>query len=226
MYSLSDNIKETDVKSFINAGIQENVFFESVEFSPLKEGNDPVIRIFLKDEFGNELDSVLWPVDPERERQMAQDYPRTHRRDDIVNGYVKGEIITPDQAVDIASKKFLQRALHIAVQVVNEQVVRNTLKGAKDYKEFAEKFVSLFTEERMKNSPMRVKIVLDKKDYPILPYTTPFMESMSVPKEKSRLSINPKYDKITPSNAQQEATDDPLELTEDELGLDMDNDVF
>lgn len=217
MYGIDEKTQESNVASIINAGIQDNIKLEGVTFEPLTEGNDPVIKVNFVDEYGSTLQEVLWEVDEQRVREYNQGDDKTHSRSNKEKGYVKGEPITDDEAVEMAYDLFNQRAKHIATKFIPEDTIVEALKGAGSYAEFGEAYAGLFTDSRIQNVRVRLKVVLNNKDYSTLPKYPPFIESMDVPKEKSKLEIG-NYDRITKANANQDA-DDPMAAASEGAGL-------
>lgn len=217
MYGIDEKTQESNVSSAINAGIQDNIKLESVEFAPISENGDPVIQVNFVDEFGSTLREILWKVDEARVREYNDPNKRTHGRSNKERGWEKGEPITDDDAVVMEYDLFNQRAKHIATKFVPEGIIVETLKGAGSYEEFGKAYASLFTEDRIANTYVRLKVVLNSKDYSTLPKYPPFIESMEVPKEKSKLKKTD-YDRFTKANANQDA-DDPMAAAEEGAGL-------
>jgi len=215
MYGIDEKTQESNVTSTINAGIQENIKLESVDFAPISEDGDPVIQVNFKDEFGSTLREVLWEVDEDQVRQWNQSSDKTHSRTNKEMGWEKGDPITPDDAVKKAYNLFNQRAKHVATKFVDEDTIVEALKGAGSYEEFGQAYADLFTEERINSTYVRLKVVLNNKDYAKLPKFPPFIESMSVPAEKSKLEIDPRYDRVEKANADSDA-DDPMSMAEGE----------
>ena len=217
-YGIDQNTKETDIQGNINAGIQENIKLEKVEFDTLSEAGDPVIQVHFVDEYENTLREILWPVNEDQVKQWNQGSDKTHSTTNKELGWEKGDPITSEDAVAKAYKLFNQRAKHIATKFVDEDTLVEALKGAGSYAEFGEAYSSLFTEARISDTYVRLKVVLNNKDYSTLPKYPPFIESMRVPKEKSNLEINPQYDRVEKSNVNSDS-DDPMSITEDEEGI-------
>lgn len=214
-YGIDENTQESNVSSSINAGIQENIKLESVDFASVSETGDPVIQVNFIDEFGSTLREILWEVDEEQTKQWNRSADKTHGRTNKEMGWEKGDPITDEDAVKKAYMLFNQRAKHIATKFVDEDTIVEALKGAGSYKEFGEAYAGLFTEDRISNTLVRLKVVLNSKDYSTLPKFPPFIESMSVPRDKSKLEIDPQYDRVTKANADTDA-DDPMSMAEED----------
>lgn len=194
--------------SYLGIGIHENVTMEKPTFDSLTEGKDPVLRLNFVSEAGNHSE-VIWNVDPERERDNAIQYPRTHSRNNREKGYIKGEQITPDEAVEIAYSDFRVRMKHVATKFMSEAELQEGLVGATSYELFAEKFIALFTEERLeKGNPLRLKLSPKQDGYATLPRYGLFVESMTVSKEASALSYN-NYEKQLIAQLNSNSASDP-----------------
>lgn len=220
MYQLGKDVKETTGFQPMNAGIRENIKITGAEFSvhePFGADSGKVIKISFEDEFGGTHVELLQDVDTDRIREW-NDGTRTHSRDDQVNGFIKGQPITDDDAVILAQQRWMQRVKHIAMRVATEAEIAEATKGVTSYEEFAEAYIGLFSDERINKVRLRLKVTLNKKDYTQLPQFPPFVESMKVPKEASRLEINPKYDRVDKVNV--DKSDDPTDFDPTTFGDD------
>ncbi len=207
MYNLGD-VQESTGFQPMKAGIRENIKLASVAFEPLNENGDPVIQLTFEDEFGGQHRELLWEVDEERVKGW-NDGSKTHSRDDQQFGFVKGTPITDDDAVLLAHVDFARRAKHIATKFASEKQIDNATRGVSSYKEFGEAYVGLFSDELMETTRLRLKVTLNNKDYTQLPKFPPFIESMDIPKEASRLEIT-QYDRV--EKATVEAANDPTDF--------------
>lgn len=80
----------------------------------------------------------------------------------------------------------MKRVKHIATKFIpGKEFVFNV----ENFKDFAEKTKALL-ENKIQGVKVRIKAVYDFNNYVSLPKYTPFIENMSVPKEKSRLEIS------------------------------------
>lgn len=226
MYGITDKTKEVNVTGTqpIPTGINEPVFLESVVFEPLKEDKPPTLQYNYKDEAGRTLRHVMWEIDTDRVKRNAEDYPKEHRIDDPEHGFVKGRIISPEDAVIIASKDFNSFNLHILNRFVDSEAVALAQKDVDSYDSFARSVVDILEPIDTMKVPLRLKVVLDyNQQYHVLPKYPPFVENVDeVPKEKSRLIINPKYDKLVPEKVSEEV---PEEFSNSEGFDDMDNEA-
>ena len=207
MYGITEDTKETVGVQPIPAGINENIKVLVPTFEPLKEGNAPMLAYHFRDESGRELKKIVWPVDPDRTRRMAEDYPKEHKRDDKVRGFVKGKTISPEEAVIIAGERFNTFNKHILNRFVDEKTIVDAMKEVNSYDTFAKTVVALMEKANL-DPLMRLKVRYDNKGYLEIPDFPPFIEDMSVPKAESKLVIT-QWDRMTPPNA------NPVETPED-----------
>lgn len=195
MFEITENTQDPSSRQAMPFGINENVKLTEVTFESLKEGNDPVLIYKFEDAQGRGVRKVMWEPDPERIRENAVTYPRQHGRDNKQLGYVKGETIKPDEAVQIAYADFSAYNKHILNRYFTpEQVVEGT-KGSKTYADFAQNVIKLV--ESLDETPLvRVIIVPNNSGYAELPknHYNPFIE---------RMDVNPSGLKITPYMQQQ-----------------------
>jgi len=204
MYNLGE-VQETTGIQPMKAGIRENIKLTEVTFDSVGEGNDPVIQLTFEDEFGGTHRELLWDVDPEKIKGW-NDGTKTHSRDDKKYGFIKGQPITDEDAVIKAQETFAQRAKHIAMRFTDAETLANATKDATNYAEFGKAYVGVFTDEALENTRVRLKVTLNTKDYTQLPKYPPFIESMEVPKEASKLELT-SYDRVTKATVEQ--ADDP-----------------
>lgn len=174
-------------------------------FESLKEGQDPVLQLHFEDQDGRSNSEVIWNVDPAQVRKYAVENPRTHNRDNKANGYVKGEQITADEAVEIAYAEFRARLKHVATKFVDEETVMEATKGATSYEEFAEKYISIFTDEVLASgNPVWVKFPPNTQGYPTLAKYPPFIENAEEGKPTTLRFTNyeqQQIDKMNSANA-------------------------
>lgn len=207
MFNLGE-VQETTGFQPMKAGIRENIKLTSAVFEPLNENSDPVIQLTFEDEFGGQHRELLWEVDEERVKGWNTG-DKTHSRDDQQYGFVKGTPITDEDAVLIAHLDFARRAKHIATKFASEKQIDNATREVNSYAEFGEAYVGLFSDEVRESVRVRLKVTLNSKDYTQLPKYPPFIESMEVPKEASRLEIT-QYDRV--EKATVETADDPTDF--------------
>jgi hypothetical protein len=208
MYGFDQNTQETTATSALKPGINESVYLQEVSFQSLVEGRSPVLQLT----FGNNsgiLRSVIWPVDPQAVRDPEG---KTHPRDVAALGFVKGTPITRDDAVKMEFDNFNQRLKHIATKFITEQEA--DIKG-NSYEEFCRKYVALLNTDKVKETPVRLKVTLNSKDYSQLPKYPPFIESMDIDRTETKLRIT-QYDKVEPSAAETVVSDAPTSFNFDD----------
>jgi hypothetical protein len=79
----------------------------------------------------------------------------------------------------------MKRVRHIVVKFIPEE---KYIFEAKDFTDFANKTVALLGEA-YKGKKVRVKVVYNNNDFTDLPNYTPFIESMDIPTNESKLEI-------------------------------------
>ncbi|MEX0595999.1 MAG: hypothetical protein WD512_05805, partial [Candidatus Paceibacterota bacterium] len=194
-YGITSDTKETNFPSPMQPGINDNVKLIDVLYEQLSEDKDPLLQIKFEDEFGGQLTETVWPIN---EDQIAEwnDGEKVHKRNNVSLGIVEGEIVTVEDDIKMAYATFNQRLLHIASRYMDHEKVQEATKNARSYAEFCKAYSELFTNELTSKTPLvRMKVVLNNKDYSILPKFPPFIESMDIPRNHTRLQIT-KYDRI------------------------------
>jgi hypothetical protein len=93
----------------------------------------------------------------------------------------------------------LRRVKHIATKFVTED---EFIFEAENFKQFSEKVVSIL-KDKFQGKKVRIKAVYSYNNYVSLPNYLPFIESMSIPKIKSKLEIS-SIDKMTRERADTE----------------------
>ena len=168
-------------------GIHENVKFQGFDFRSITEEGDPVLIADFQLETGSIFGAILWDVDEARERASAPN--RVHPRSVKSKGYVKGEPMTGEDAIDLAYELFRSKVRHITSMFIEQERVEEATKSASSYQTFAEALKNLFTEEILSAGPtLRMKISPNTKGYAVLPTYPPFVEPMTV--SKSTLKFN------------------------------------
>jgi hypothetical protein len=211
MYGFDQNTQESSVTTLLKAGINENVTLQKVEYSSMSEGKDAVLQLTFSSSAGT-LRSVFWPVDPNSVREPEG---KVHRRDVPALGFVKDTPITRNDAVKIEFDNFNQRLKHIATKFVSEA---EATIAANSYPDFCQKYVALLNRANLENTPLRLKVVLNNKDYPQLPKYPPFVESMEVPRDQTKLRIT-QYDKVVATDNDTAVVDAPTSFNFDDNDL-------
>jgi hypothetical protein len=196
MYGIT--AKTQDTLSPIPLGINQNVTFKGATFEKLSDDKDPVLQYHFEDSEGRNLTHTVWPIDATRVRDNAISYPKEHKRNNKALGFVKGNTITPDEAVQIAGADFNAWNNHILNRFFTQEEILKAMEPVNSYATFAQAVATL-TESKESYPPVKLKVVLSYNDkYHVLPKThyEPFIELMSV--TPSGLKIT-QYDKVTPS---------------------------
>lgn len=125
------------------------------------------------------------------------------------------------EPVDPDSKKLAdkivnqtKRVKHIATKFVTED---DFTFDATDFQDFAHKTISVLTG-KFEGKKVRIKVVYSWNNFTSLPNYVPFIESMSIPKEQSKLEITSidKMTKDSPDSEKRVIGDNPFAKTEDE----------
>lgn len=95
----------------------------------------------------------------------------------------------------------MKRVKHIVTKFISEDAY---VFKASDFKSFCEETIRLLGES-YKGKKVRAKVIYAFNNYTSLPNYVPFMESMSIPKEQSKLSIL-SIDKMTRDRADVETS--------------------
>ena len=89
-------------------------------------------------------------------------------------------------------KNFLVRIKHICTKFVPAEKVNI---NAPDFEGFANQVIAI-VKPNITNVKLRIKVVYNYRNFPSIPKYLPFVEPMTVEKEKSRLKIDPSFDKM------------------------------
>lgn len=188
MYGFDQNTQESTVVSTLPAGINESVTLRSVEYVEMSEGRDPLLQVTFGSKAGI-LKYVFWPVDPSK---VLEPEGRNHKKDVPALGFVKDTPITREDAVKMEFDNFNQRLKHIATKFVSEE---DAEIRANSYADFCQKYVALLNNDAVRDIPVRLKVTLNNKNYSQLPKYPPFIESMEIPREQTKLRIT-QWDKV------------------------------
>lgn len=167
----------TGGSNYLPAGTNENVSIDSIEFSPLKEGNPSVLQ-FNFSKGGATFRHVEFPIDEEREREYAQRNPDT--------GSAEEQIRKAQQAQG-------ERIKHILSAFMSGKKLELT---ASTYDEFCTKLIN-FIDKQYVGKLFKIKLVLNNKDYTKFP--TRAIKPFIVPQDSTVVFTYDKtYDRITP----------------------------
>lgn len=169
-YSKEKAVKIEDYKSkYMPVGINENVHLASALVKESPNGK-PILEIILANEEEQTVIQTEW------EPQMASWMKGPEQLEEQMNKQYKRMLqlllcFYKDEEIDFNGEKFIDFANYVVDKLNN-----------------ADKSILL-----------RVKVVYNKNGYTTLPNSVSrtFVEPMSVPKEESKIEIDPKYDMIT-----------------------------
>jgi hypothetical protein len=178
-------------------GINENVMLTSYGFEKLSETSTkpPVLTFTFSNNSGGTFKWRFWDLNIDAIRKNAESGKMVHKVDNAVKGYVKGNQITPDQAVQMASDDMARKAKHLLTKFMTEE--ESELKAVSTYKEFGDAICAKLAG-RTESVSLRLKLVYDQNDYLSIPRYKNFLELMSV--NPTKLTIDPK-DVVTRSSS-------------------------
>ena len=173
MYDLTLNIdSEQNGLTYIEPGIQENLFLGKLD------GSYPIV--YEESKSGNEFIAF-------------------HFLNKEGQTFVHTEWVPKSDDTTILDKKnsnLTKRILHIAKKLVDESQLKFKVDT---FEQLAKKIISIVGNS-YKGKLFRCKVVLNNKNYTTFPNYVPFMESMDIPQEKSKLRLGAS-DKIIKSKA-------------------------
>lgn len=173
MYDLTLNIdSEQNGLTYVEPGIQENLFLGK------PDGSYPIV--FEESKSGNQFIAF-------------------HFLNSDGQTFIHTEFVPKSDDIAILDKKnsnLTKRILHIAKKLVDESQLKFKVDT---FEQLAKKIISVIGNN-YKGKLFRCKVVLNNKNYTTFPNYVPFMESMDVSKEKSKLRIGAS-DKIVKSRA-------------------------
>ena len=177
MYTINEKlvVETTGGSSAIPVGINESVSFEGLTKKQDKNGKS-YLSFAFKDSEGNELMHNEFEINPE---------------------YVtpkEGE--SKEDAVSRRVNNMLIRVKHICTQFIPKE---NFVVSGTTYEEFCNNLINLMNNADT-SADLRLKVVLNYKDYSSLPNFTPFIENVGT-HPTTKLKINTKYDKMEPDTA-------------------------
>ena len=193
-YTIDDTTSSGEIGNVIPPGLHSNVIVTKVAYEQATETNEQMVLAFYFATKMNgltlELRHLQWEVDEEKTKQFASDSQRPHRRDDKRHGFIKGNTITPAQAVIIEHDNQNQKIKHIMTAFMKES---ETHIKADSWKTYCEGVVSKFTSEVLAQK-VHLIVSLKNSGHSDLPLFPPFIERQhdGVP---PRLRWNPKWHK-------------------------------
>lgn len=188
IYDIDESVKTAqNLSTWIPPGVHENLKIVDVKYDTSKNGNE-YLAFYFENEKGDKVSNTEWPI---KFNKSLDD-------------------MTPDEK---------ERALAVLenqkskVKQIVETYKPNFNITASTFKEFAEKTVE-FLGDSYKEKLVRVKVVYDKRGFTTTAQKGkyPFIESMDVSKEESRIRILASDKMERPEVPQTEATEtNPLE---------------
>ena len=173
MYDLTLNIdSEQNGLTYIEPGIAENLYLGRLD------GGYPIV--YEKSKSDNEFIAFHFL---NKEKQTFVHTEWVPKSDDSA-------------ILDKKNSNLTKRILHIAKKLVDESQLKFKVET---FEQLAKKIISVVGDS-YKGKLFRCKIVLNNKNYTTFPNYVPFMESMDIPKEKSKLKIGAS-DKVVKSKA-------------------------
>jgi len=173
MYDLTLNIdSEQNGLTYCPPGINENLYLNR------KDGKYPIV--YEKSKSGNEFIAFHFM---NKEGQTFVHTEWVPKADDSA-------------VLDKKKSNLKKRILHIAKKLVDESQLKFK---AETFEQLATKIITAIGDN-YKGKLFRCKVVYNNKNYTTFPNYVPFMESMDIPKEKSRLKMSPD-DKVVKSKA-------------------------
>jgi len=109
-------------------------------------------------------------------------------------------IASDDANFEKKVKNFLIRIKHICTKFVPAEAVNIS---APTFEDFANQVIAM-VKPNIHKTKLRIKLVYNYRNYVSIPKYVPFVEAMSVTSDKSRLKIDPGFDKM-----EKEDGDDP-----------------
>lgn len=166
-YSVSTDLEvRSNFSSYIEAGIKENLKLVDVAYGVSPKGRE-FLSFYVEDEHGDKMSHTEW--------QVGLSKPFDAMSDQEKQAYLSS-VDTQKRRVGQIVTTFIPREKY--------SFVANT------FKEFAENIIRIL-DQRDKDQLFRAKIVYGNKNWTTFPnywkYT--FIESMSVPKEESKIRI-------------------------------------
>lgn len=180
IYNVTNEIEsEVRVNNFMGPGIHENCELKHTKDAtkyPIEFGTSPKGKKFAAIHFINSKNETLI--------------------------HTEWEPFDEDEA-KLANKTLnqIKRFKHIITKFVPKEAFEGFTVNS--FEEFVKKSIQILGNKHV-GQKVRVKVTLNNSNYTSLPNYTPFIELMSVPKEKSVLSINTAMDKMVKDSPDQE----------------------
>lgn len=175
MYDLTVNIEtEQTIATFVPTGINENLRLGKVDGSaPITLEKSKNNNWFIAFNFLNPEGLVLVHTEYE---------PSDDDKDKLAK----------------KQKNLVKRILHIGKKLVDESLFKPIGK-TESFEQLAKSYINIIGDN-WKGKLFRVKVIYNNKNFTTLPNYVPFIESMSIPKEQSKLKMSDD-DKVIKSKA-------------------------
>ena len=174
MYDINEKTDSTFVS--FTPGIKENCVLAEVKYEPAdKEGlKDKVLRFVFRGPNGEIHTETIFPINKENTIRAAQSWNRN-----------------PEEVLRQEAEALTGKVMHIMSTYLPKE---QTYMTATSWEDFCKQIISKLGAT-FKDVPVRIKLVLNSKDYLTLPKRAkaPFIQKMS---ETNKLVINPKYDNV------------------------------
>jgi hypothetical protein len=174
MYDLTINIEtEQSVSTFVPTGINENLRLAK------PDGTAPIV--YEKSKNGSEFIAFHF-LNPEGQTFVHTEW-----------------IPSADDSAVLAKKQanLVKRLLHIGKKLVDASAFKQI--KTESFEQLAKSYINIIGDS-YKNKLFRGKIIYNNKNYTTFPNYVPFLESMSIPLEESKLKLSAD-DKIVKSKA-------------------------
>jgi hypothetical protein len=202
MYGFNKDTQEISGMAPMPPAIHQNVRLVKLAYEPSKpsdENSQKVFALYFENEKGEQTRLVEWPLDADHVRESAQ-----KAGDD------------PEKAVARTLEAQGRRMKHILTKFIPED---KAVTNAETFTQWIKQIVSLFPKD-YKEKLLRLKITASGK-YANIPRYTPFVETMDVPENKSKLAFSTQeLAAIKAWRETQQAREEYTPPTEVDLGLD------
>lgn len=159
-YGIDQDTPEQLGTAPIAPGINENIKLVDIAYEPAKEGSQNMcLSFYFEDEKGSQLRHAEWPIDIDETKARA-----TKRGDN------------PEKAVQKRFQAQGVRIKHIATKVIPEEQV--VVPKSSTFAQYAQGVVNLL-KPHLPVGPLRLKVLLNNKNYSTLPPYTPFVEKQT-----------------------------------------------
>jgi hypothetical protein len=202
MYGFNKDTKEISGQAPMEPAIHQNVRLAKLAYEPSKptdENSQKAFTIYWENAKGEQIRMLEWPLDEAHVKAAAQ-----KAGDD------------PEKAVAKTLEAQGRRMKHILTKFIPEE---KAVTNAQTFEQWIKQVASLFPKN-YKDKLLRLKVVASGK-YAGIPRYTPFVESMEVPENESKLRFSTQeLAAIKAWRESQQANDDYQPPTDADLGPD------